>query len=422
MTNRKWAVLAAGTVLMLVLGLIYAWSIFRAPLSAVFPDWSPTQLSLTFTLSMIFFCIGGFVSGKLTPVIRHRGVLLIAALLLTVGFLALSAYNAGNGGTSLLLLYGCYGLLGGLAIGMGYNAVLSAVVPWFSHRVGFASGVLLMGFGLGGMALGSVVSALLGVWDLKWVFRFLGGLMLVVLVAAAFVIRPPVRATVASTGAEVSGDFRTGAMLKTPAFWLFAVWMIFISSAGLLIINSAAGISVAFGGLAVMGLIVSVFNGLGRVVFGALFDRLGRVVTMAVSTGVMLLAGVTLILAAWTGSLALLFVGLPLVGIGYGSSPTITSATVTEFYGPTHYGSNLATANFALIPAALLGPLIASRLQEASGGAYTSTFVLLTILAAAAFGLWWAVTVAGRALRRRPAEAPAGQSPLSGRRREPPVS
>jgi OFA family oxalate/formate antiporter-like MFS transporter len=385
--------LTAGTVLMVIMGLIYAWSIFRAPLSAQFPGWTATQLSWTFTLSMVFFCLGGFAAGRLAPRLGYRAVLIGAGVLLAAGFGLLSLYDGADAGGSLVRLYLCYGVAGGSAIGLGYNSVLSAVTRCFPGRVGFASGVLLMGFGLGGLILGGLVNALLGVWALPAIFRLLGALMFAVLVASAFVLKPP---PVAGAGPGGATGLTTSQMVRTAPFWWFAAWMIAISSAGLLIINSAATISAAFGGAAVLGLIVSVFNGLGRVVFGALFDRLGRVAAMTLATGVMLTAGIVLIVAALTSSLPLIFVGLPLVGIAYGAAPTITSATVTEFYGPTHYGSNLATINFAIIPAALLGPLIASQLQEHSAGSYTSTFIMLAVIAAAAFALAAAVTRTGR--------------------------
>ena len=52
--RRRYARLALGVLFMLLLGVGYAWSILRAPLSAVFPAWTPTAISLTFTLSMSF--------------------------------------------------------------------------------------------------------------------------------------------------------------------------------------------------------------------------------------------------------------------------------------------------------------------------------------------------------------------------------
>ncbi len=77
--SKKWLHLVVGIVLMLFLGLIYAWSIFRAPLGEIFTGWGASELSLTFTLSMIFFCLGGFFGGKLMAKIRPQFIVIIAA-------------------------------------------------------------------------------------------------------------------------------------------------------------------------------------------------------------------------------------------------------------------------------------------------------------------------------------------------------
>ena len=63
--NKRWLYLAVGTLLLIFCGLIYGWSLFKTPFSEVYTGWSLSQLSMTFTISMIFFCIGGFVAGKL---------------------------------------------------------------------------------------------------------------------------------------------------------------------------------------------------------------------------------------------------------------------------------------------------------------------------------------------------------------------
>ncbi len=53
--NKRWICFITGIVLLLFLGLIYAWSIFKAPFSEAYPEWSVSQLTMTFTISMIFF-------------------------------------------------------------------------------------------------------------------------------------------------------------------------------------------------------------------------------------------------------------------------------------------------------------------------------------------------------------------------------
>ena len=58
MERKKYFILGLGTLLLLFCGLIYAWSLFRTPFQVIFPQWSVSQLSMTFTVSMVFFCLG----------------------------------------------------------------------------------------------------------------------------------------------------------------------------------------------------------------------------------------------------------------------------------------------------------------------------------------------------------------------------
>lgn len=65
MNNKRWLYLAVATVILLFQGLIYAWSLFSTPFSEIYTDWTVSQLSMTFTISMSCFCLGGVVGGQL---------------------------------------------------------------------------------------------------------------------------------------------------------------------------------------------------------------------------------------------------------------------------------------------------------------------------------------------------------------------
>ncbi|MCH3916793.1 MAG: MFS transporter [Spirochaetia bacterium] len=391
---KRWVYLTVGTVMLLCLGLLYAWSIFRIPLKAMFPGWTATQISMTFTISMIFFCLGGSFSGKLRNILQGRYIVLIAAGLLLVGFWMVSTIDATVPGTSLQKLYVFYGICCGTGVGMAYNSIISTVTKWFPDNMGLASGILLMGFGLGGLLLGSVVNAVIGIIGLTATFFRLAILIAIVLAIGSFFIRMP-----AAVSAEVSDaasgsengckekrrEYTVGQMLQTPAFWVAFLWFTIISAAGLMIINSAATIAVAFGASAVFGLAVSIFNGAGRVTMGTLFDKIGRHKSMMCNSLIMLLGGSVLFCGAMTTGILLIFLGLMLIGIGYGGSPALTSAVINGFFGSENYPVNFSVANFCLIPAALFGPLISSKLQDLSGGSYGSTFVMIMVFGLIAF-------------------------------------
>lgn len=413
--NKRWLYLGTAAVTLLFLGLIYAWSIFRTPFSELFPGWTVAQLSLTFTISMIFFCLGGFAGGLMSKKLNVKIRLLISAAMLLIGFFAVSMVKTENPSGSLVMLYIFYGVFGGGGVGVAYNSVIGTINKWFPDKVGLASGIMLMGFGLGGLVLGSVVNSLIGSSGLLSVFRLLAVVIAVVCVLAAFIIKSPdadeagalseMAANTGKGGKDLSEkevrNYSVGEMLRTGRFWFFTLWAILLNSAGLLVINSAANISVAFGGTAVLGMIVSLFNGAGRIVAGNNFDRFGRRFSTMVNTGFMLGAGVFLTLGGMTGAYMFILIGLILVGLAYGGCPTITSAYINKAFGPANFPTNFSVANFSLIPAATIGPMISSALLESAGGNYNTNFYAIIIFALAALVMWVLLNISHRKLDER---------------------
>ncbi len=384
--NNKYLYLITGTVMLMFLGLLYAWSIFAGPFKDLYPSWTSSDLSLTFTISMVFFCIGGFISGKFSNRLGTKSLIRLAAILLFIGFLGMSRLNSENPDSSLQVLYFLYGILCGSGVGIAYNSIIGSVNKWFPDKVGFSSGILLMGFGFGGMILGSLVNVLISNFGLLNTFIVLAVLICVVLVIGSFIIKVPEYIKTQDRDKKVDrvGQFTTSEMLKTSAFWIYTFWTIAVNSSGLLVINSAANIAITFGAPAILGLLVSVFNGFGRLIFGQLFDRFGYNKAMVTNNIMLLISGLSLVGGAFNNSIILIFIGLLLVGICYGGSPSLASSVIHSFYGSENYAQNFSVANFSLIPSAFIGPMISSSLLDSSGGDYTWTFVMIIILSVVA--------------------------------------
>ena len=229
MNNKRWLYLGMGTLTLLFLGLIYAWSIFRTPFGEMYPDWSISQMSLTFTISMIFFCLGGFAGGLMSKKLSIGVRMLISAAMLLVGFFMVSMMKADSPASSLTMLYIFYGVFGGGGVGVAYNGVIGTINKWFPDKVGLASGIMLMGFGLGGLVLGSVVNSMIGSMGLLPVFRILGIAICIVCVLAAIIIKSPTpEESSALAGLAVKKDagseaevhnYTAGEMMKTAKFW-----------------------------------------------------------------------------------------------------------------------------------------------------------------------------------------------------------
>ena len=167
-------------------------------------------------------------------------------------------------------------------------------------------------------------------------------------------------------------DYTPTEMLRTSKFWLMTIWLILLNSGGLLVINSAANIAVAYGGTAVLGMIVSLFNGGGRIVSGTVFDRKGRKTATFLNNLFMLIAGGFLTAGGLTGKFLFIMIGLIFVGLFYGGCPTIASAFTNQAFGAKNFPTNFSISNFNLLVGATIGPTLSSILLESSGHPFFS--------------------------------------------------
>lgn len=369
-----------GVLMTLFLGVIYAWTMFRVEIAKVFPDFTAAQLSLNFTITMICFCLGGFFGGKLSAKKSQRESVRLSAVLLLAGFVGVSFMGSVPEGAALPVMYICYGAASGLGVGIGYNACISAVSPWFPKKLGLVSGVLLMGFGLGSLLLGLLAQAIAAETGVFWVFRIYAVVIFAVLIAGSFFLQKPPTAEKGAAAASAN-SLTPAQMLSRASFWVYFVWNTIMASAGQLVINSASGIAVFFGAAAGFGLVVSIFNGAGRPLTGAVMDRAGRSRGMMIMNLCLILSAVMLLCANASGSTVLAIVGMLIVGVCYGGGVTISAKVISDLYGPEHYAVNFSLSNFCSIPAAFIGPLLSGVLQDRSGGEYGSTFVMLLVLA-----------------------------------------
>ena len=391
--NTRWLYLAVGVIAMLFAGVIYAWSILKAPLAEAF-GWEPSQLALNFTLTMCFFCLGGFLGSLAAKKAGAKAVICAGAVLAGLGFVLSSLLD----GSSVVLLYLCYGLLSGLGIGSAYIVTISTVSAWFPDKKGLCSGCLMMGFGASTLLLGNLASSFIASMGWRKTYLLLGIAIGAVVLAAGLIVRlpgedvilpvPEAAKKISSESFEVK-DYTTPQMLRRFTFWRAFVCIVFLAAVGNTVISFARDLALSVGAAAPFATtlvgILAVCNGLGRIITGALFDAVGRKTTMLCAClNTILAAGVTL-LAVLLSSVPLCVVGLCLVGLGYGACPTLTSAFTSAFYGTRYFSTNFSVMNFNLMGASFMATAASALLT--SYGSYTAPFILLLALAVAALGL-----------------------------------
>ncbi|MBR2869135.1 MAG: MFS transporter [Clostridia bacterium] len=381
---------------MLFSGVLYSWSILKVPFKENL-GFSEDVLSLNFTLAMCFFCLGAFFGSIICKKIGVKITLIIAGLLVGVGFIATGMLTAESAAE---LLYITYAILAGTGIGISYNVVVSAVCAWFPDRKGFCSGCLMMGFGISTLLMGNVISFLFSNEDfgVSKTYVMLGIILAVVLVLAGIIIRKPsaedklpspkVNKSIKKEAFE-SRDFTTAEMLRSFTFWRAFACMAFITAVGNSVISFARDLAISVEAPETLAVtlvgVLSVCNGIGRILTGMLYDALGRRTTM-ISANILTIvaAGITL-LAVRLNSLPVCIVGLCLTGLSYGSCPTLTSAFTSSFYGQKYFPVNYSLTNFNLIVAAFIAKFANTLLAQYGG--YTAPFAMLLILAVAALGL-----------------------------------
>lgn len=381
MTRKRTLQLVYGIFVLLFLGLIYAWSVFVTPLEQEF-GWVRSQTSLVFTFSMSSFCVGGFISGLLLRKRSARFVFRIAAICMLAGFFLASRTQ------SLWHIFLSYGVLCSLGVGFGYNATVGTAAKWYPEKPGLCSGLLLTGFGLGALLLGTGASFLITRNGWRSTFLMFSLLFSLVLFAGSLLLRAPASVEADTLparpqSAQNAQGYAPREMLRRPSFWFLFSWALLLSAVGFSVIGQAVPFAMETGApvaIATMASgMISVCNGVSRLAFGGLFDKLGRKTAMLLDTAVLTVSIPVLYAASLINSVPLVVAGFLLLGAGYGGVPALVASSTNHMYGVRHYALNYGAATLNILPASLLGPVLAGSIRTLYGS-YTPLFPVLLAL------------------------------------------
>ena len=388
-TGIRWLYLAFASLALLLGGIIYSWSILKSPLSDEF-GWNPAQLALNFTITICGFGLGGLVSGVLSRWLPPRIRLIISAIMVFVGFFLASRVNADG----LALLYVSYGLLCGLGIGILYNTSISTIGEWFPDRRGMTSGILLMCFGFSTLIFGGLAGTLMAMPDFGWrkTYMLLGVCMAAVVFVFGLILkRPDEQTRIALTG-ETAGDstsdnkesgnvdYTAFEMMRTGTFWKLFIALTLLSTVGNSAISFAKDFAIVTGSaetlaIAIVG-ILSVCNGVARVLSGIMYDHLSLRKMQWFIVIIMILSPVAGLLAIMAGSKMLGILALLLCGFSYGLNPTTSAVYPKIFFGEKNYALNYSITNLTLIPTSFVATISGIILTRTGSYAIVFTMIL----------------------------------------------
>jgi OFA family oxalate/formate antiporter-like MFS transporter len=383
--NNRWGIAAAGFLLQMALGAVYAWSVFRVPLARQF-HWTIAQVTLTFTICVFVLGIAAFFGGLWLNTAGPRTVALTGGVLYGLGVF-LASFSADK----LWWLYLSYGLIGGIGLGFSYIVPVAVLVKWFPDKRGLITGIAVGGFGAGALVTAPVATRLIQSVGVLQTFAYLGVAYLIVTVVTGwFMVNPPPGwlpegwvPSASQKSQRAAADYTLSGALRTWQWW--ALWF-------LLFLNTSAGISIisqespmfqeiakvsAIVAASMVG-IVSIGNAVGRVFWAWVSDAITRRWTFVVMF--LLQVGLFWLLPTLTTAAVLTvisFLILMCYGGGFGTMPAFTA----DYFGAKNVGPIYGLMLTAWGTASAFGPLLIAHLRQTSGTYRSGLHVIAGIMA-----------------------------------------
>ncbi len=437
---NRWLVVVGAVLIQLALGAIYAWSVFTARLTDPAGPYafSASETAWVFSAGLATFAVVMIAAGRLLPRVGPRALAVASGLTLGTGYV-LGGFLGGSFWAQLL----CIGVLGGAGIGLGYVVPIAVGVKWFPDRKGLITGLAVAGFGFGATIwvklAGSWFGGLLNttsVFDLpgvQSVFVIYGiAFAVLVLLGSVVMVNPPgdyrpagwVPPAPGSAEDHGSVDYAAREMLQTPQFYM--VWSVFMFSAlaGLMVIYCIKlfGIdALEHRGVADAGAITgtamawyAIFNGVGRIAWGTISDRIGRkaaITLMAALQGTVML--MTYHVFIHFGLVYGFIAAAAFIGFNFGGNFALFPAATADFFGNRNVGSNYGWVFTAYGIAGIAGPLLAGHFKDAAQGSGDPGVWMTPFIIAGVACLVGAVIMALTRAPRRPQEAPGPAAPAA---------
>ncbi|BBL80332.1 MFS transporter [Rubrobacter xylanophilus] len=382
---NRWAIAAAGVVMQVALGAVYAWSVYRIPLA----EWygaSVSAVNTTFSISILTLGFAAFFGGLWMNRSGPRVVALAAGLLYGLGII-----GAGLSSGSLALLYLTYGVVAGVGIGLGYIVPIATLVKWFPDRRGFITGIAVAGFGAGALLTAPIAKALVQGVGVFSTFAIMGVLYLVMVGGAAlFMQNPPEgwrpagwQPETAQHGDRSGVDYTLGGALRTWQWYALWAMLCLNVTAGIAIIAEADPIAQSLTGVApetaaLLVSIISIANGAGRFLWAWLSDFIGRKWVFLV---MYLLQAVLFFLIPTVGSTFLVLAALASIivscyGGGFGTMPAFNA----DYFGAKNVGTIYGLMITAWGVGGVFGPLLISYIIDTTGGYANAFYIIAAVM------------------------------------------
>ena len=385
MEKKRYQFIVLGITIMMFLGTVYSYSVFRVSLEDVFMIGSALS-GLPYMFALAFYAVFMLIIGKYMRDYHPRTLLFVGGYLVALSWI-LSSF-VGN----IYVLTLTYGLIGGAGVGIAYGVIMNIIAQWFPDKKGLATGLVLLGFGLSPLVTAPLARTLVESFGVMETFLILGMSFAIILPFLSIPIRYPEQTdlthiNVPKTDHSTEHNLTTKEMLATSSFKGVYFTFIIGTIIGLMLIGLTTSVGLDYFNLDAdtVTLFVSlfaIFNGLGRPTFGYITDH--------VSTKFAMVLSYTLIITA--ALLVILFNQFPFIYVisfaifwfNLGGWLAIAPASTLKLFGLWHYSQNYGVIFTAYGIGAIIGVLSSGLLLDLFGH---YEYIFYYIIALAVVGL-----------------------------------
>ena len=398
----RWLFVPLGITVLLCLGTVYSWSIFRKPLEKQL-DIGATDSLLPFTVLLVVFAVLMPITGFFIDRYGSRTVTAVGGVVTGIGYI-LSAFAP-----NITVLVLTYGVIAGAGVGIAYGVPLAVAAKWFPDKKGLAVGLTVIGFGLSPLITAPIAKYLIDTYQIPQTFLILGIAFTVIILAISTALKmPPTGWTPAGFAAARSAtavNSQIAPMMKSPAF--YGLWVCY--TIGTLVGLGAIGISspvaqeiikLDAGTAAATVSLFAIFNGMGRPMFGWITDRF-QPKYAAIANYILILIASIMMTQAGEGQVATYIIAFCLFWLSLGGWLAIAPTATLTLFDPTDYAKNYGIVYTAYGVGAFFGTIAAGKIRD-TFGSYTNAFYITAILAVvgiitAVFALKRSVKIAAEA-------------------------
>ncbi|AKN30525.1 membrane protein [Clostridium carboxidivorans P7] len=370
-SKNPWLVVLGTVIAQLGLGTIYTWSLFNQAISDKF-GWGVSTVAVTFSITSFALSLSTLFAGKMQDKLGMRKLISLSGIVLGIGLLLTSK------ATSISMLYITAGVIVGAADGIGYITTLSNCIKWFPEKKGLMSGICVGAYGTGSLIFKYVNASLISSKGVSMAFLYWGIIaMILVFIGAQFLKDAP---NVENVNNDISEkhDFTVKEMLNTKEVYLLFIIFFTACMSGLYLIGIVKDIGVKLAGLnpvvaANAVAMVAIFNTAGRIILGALSDKLGA---LKVVLGTMAVTAVSVFILSFVHlNFGIFFACVSAIAFCFGGNITVFPPIVGDFFGV-----NNQTKNYGIVYQGFgIGALSGTFISTAVGG-FKPTFMVVGVL------------------------------------------